>query len=70
MTYIEYGTPPHVITPKGKKALYWDGAQYPVKKVMHPGTRPNPIVRRAIHKGLEQFVPNRLAEEFRSTWAG
>lgn len=37
------GTPPHEITPKHKKALAWPGmpTKYPVKKVMHPGTKAN-----------------------------
>lgn len=36
--YLEDGTPPHVIRPKDKKALYWKGATHPVKQVNHPGT--------------------------------
>jgi len=35
--HIELGVEPHVIRPKNKKALYWKGAKYPVKKVNHPG---------------------------------
>lgn len=42
---VEYATiqhqggtiPPHVIRPKFKKALFWPGAEHPVKKVNHPG---------------------------------
>ena len=64
--YIEYGTPPHEITPKEKKALHWEGADHPVKKVMHPGTRANPIVRSAMHRGMTEYVPNRLTEVFTS----
>ncbi len=37
--YLENGTPPHIIRPKNKKALYWKGAAYPVKQVNHPGTK-------------------------------
>lgn len=37
--YLEDGTPPHVIRPKNKKALYWKGAAHPVKQVNHPGTK-------------------------------
>lgn len=36
--YLELGTKPHVIEAKNKKALFWDGASNPVKKVNHPGT--------------------------------
>lgn len=45
---VEYGTGPHVIRPKTKKALYWPGARHPVAKVNHPGTRPKPYMRPAI----------------------
>ena len=37
--HLEYGTRPHKITPKVKKALYWKTAEHPVKSVMHPGTK-------------------------------
>ncbi|KJK55643.1 HK97 gp10 family phage protein [Saccharothrix sp. ST-888] len=45
---VEYGTAPHVITPKDKKALWWPGARHPVAKVNHPGTRAKPFMRPAI----------------------
>ncbi|MDX3074619.1 HK97 gp10 family phage protein [Streptomyces sp. MI02-7b] len=45
---VEYGTKPHVILPKNKKALYWPGAAHPVSKVNHPGTRPRPFMRPAV----------------------
>lgn len=35
--YIEYGTPPHIINPRVKQALWWEGAPYPVRRVYHPG---------------------------------
>ena len=31
-------TPPRIIRPKNKKALYWPGARHPVKQVNHPGS--------------------------------
>ena len=37
--HLEYGTRPHTIRPKTKKALYWKGARHPVKSVRHPRTR-------------------------------
>ncbi len=37
--YLENGTPPHIIRPKNKKALYWKGVAHPVKQVNHPGTK-------------------------------
>ncbi len=42
--WLEKGTPPHEIKPKDKKALFWHGAEHPVKKVMHPGTKSYAIV--------------------------
>lgn len=41
---VEYGTAPHVITPRTAKALYWPGAEHPVKRVQHPGTAPQPYM--------------------------
>lgn len=40
------GTSEHPITARGKQNggadfLYWDGADHPVKRVMHPGTEPD-----------------------------
>lgn len=31
-------TPPHVILPRNKKALFWEGAAHPVRRVNHPGS--------------------------------
>ncbi|MGL5714184.1 MAG: hypothetical protein ACRCX2_14285 [Paraclostridium sp.] len=41
---LEEGSKPHVIRPKNKKALYWRGANHPVKVVNHPGTKGKPII--------------------------
>lgn len=51
--YVEYGTPPHMIRPNAKKALFWDGADHPVAKVHHPGTAAQPFLRPALltHRG-------------------
>lgn len=38
--YVEFGTSPHVIRPKNALALYWEGADHPIKSVNHPGTKP------------------------------
>ena len=40
--YLEMGTRPHVI--EGNPYLYWPGADHPVRRVNHPGTRPYPYV--------------------------
>lgn len=45
---VEYGTAPHVIKPKDKKALFWPGAAHPVAQVNHPGTKAQPFLRPAI----------------------
>jgi len=45
--FVEYGTRPHVIRPRVKKALWWPEASHPVKQVFHPGTRPQPFIRPA-----------------------
>jgi hypothetical protein len=45
---LEKGSPPHVIEPKNKKALFWPGAEYPVRRVNHPGTPAYNILRRAL----------------------
>src|SRR3954470_5658671 len=46
--YVEFGTRPHTILPKDKKALYWPGAAHPVRRVNHPGTKPNAFMERII----------------------
>lgn len=47
--YVEFGTKPHVIEPKNKKALAFKvgGQMVVVKKVNHPGTKAQPFVRPA-----------------------
>lgn len=47
---VEYGTRPHVIMPKNKKALWWPEAAHPVPSVNHPGTKPQPYIRPASRK--------------------
>ncbi|MFI6979313.1 HK97-gp10 family putative phage morphogenesis protein [Embleya sp. NPDC050154] len=46
--HVEFGTRPHIILPKHKRALYWKGALHPVAVVHHPGTKPKPFLRPAI----------------------
>lgn len=48
--HVEFGTAPHRITPNGKKALAFvaGGESVIVKGVNHPGTKPNPFMRRAL----------------------
>lgn len=49
------GTRPHTIIPKNGKALSWPGAKHPVKKVRHPGTKPNPFVDKAAQKMMSDI---------------
>lgn len=35
--WVNDGTGPYTITPVNAKALYWEGAEHPVKVVHHPG---------------------------------
>lgn len=42
--FIEMGTGPHVILPRHKKALYWPGADHPVRMVYHPGNKAYPYL--------------------------
>jgi len=37
--FLETGTQPHSIEPELKKAVYWPGAEHPVKKINHPGIK-------------------------------
>jgi len=53
--YVEFGTKPHVILPKEKQALYWPGAQHPVRKVNHPGTKANPFLERIISQSENEI---------------
>lgn len=42
--YVEFGTKPHEIVPKTKRALFWPGALHPVASVQHPGTKARPFL--------------------------
>ncbi len=45
---IEFGSRAHVIEPRNKKALWWPGARHPVRRVHHPGTKAQHILRNAL----------------------
>lgn len=62
--YVEKGTKPHVIRPRRKKYLYWEGASHPVKKVNHPGTEAKPYLIPAFKKEKPEFIKRiqKLAE--------
>lgn len=50
--YLEFGTPPHQIRPRTKRALFWPGAEHPWASVQHPGTRAYSVLRRALRRAL------------------
>ena len=56
--WVEFGCPPHIITPKTKKALKFkiDKKIIFAKKVMHPGNRPNPFVRNTLMTKLKNII--------------
>ena len=56
---VNDGTPPHIIEPVSAKALYWEGADHPVKRVHHPGTQGQHFVEQSIDD-----VEGRLAGYF------
>ena len=53
---VEFGTRPHMIRAKNKKALYWKGAKHPVKQVNHPGSKAKPYLIPAFEKEKDQFL--------------
>ncbi len=59
---VEFGTNPHVIEPKSKQALAFkvDGKQVITKRVMHPGTRPNPFIRTTLRTQLGKIISQEL----------
>ena len=61
--FLEYGTLPHKITAKNKKALKFkdpSGDNVIVKSVNHPGTRPTFFMRDTIHRKTEEVLKRTL----------
>lgn len=61
--FVEQGTRAHIIAPRDKKALFWEGARHPVREVHHPGTAANPFMQRAMDKAgpeIERVVVDQL----------
>src|SRR3954462_15555290 len=46
--YVEFGPRPHTILLTEKKAVYLPGAARPVRRVNHPGSKPNAFMERII----------------------
>ena len=61
--YVEKGTPPHIIRPKGSHKLrfYWEriGEWVELSRVEHPGTQPRPFTPIA-ERAAETFLTARL----------
>ena len=55
---VEKGSKAHVIRPKNKKALYWEGASRPVKMVNHPGSKAKPFLIPAFESEKDKFIEN------------
>ena len=55
---VEYGTKPHIIKAKNKKALYWKGASHPVKSVRHPGNKAKPYLIPAFESEKDNLIKN------------
>lgn len=63
--FLEFGVPPHEITPKNKKALADVlGGTFVVKKIQHPGVRKVAMFRRA----FDSEVENAEKEFIRKSW--
>ena len=59
--YVEFGTPPHIIIPKDKKALHWGGDAGPVVRLVHhPGTMAQPFIRSTFKAELPGIIINNL----------
>jgi hypothetical protein len=51
--FVVGGTRPHLILPRTKRALFWQGAGHPVRQVRHPGTAPNDFRARAVGRSAQ-----------------
>lgn len=61
--YLEFGTRPHEIHPRFKKALFWPTARHPVKSVHHRGTSAQHILEHA-GEATGEVAKDRLGEVF------
>src|SRR5690606_25801313 len=62
---VQEGSQAHIIEPGNRRALYWEGADHPVYRVRHPGTKANPYVDRyvsATEVSLEDFEMRAIRE--------
>lgn len=61
--FVIEGTPPHDIYPSTKDALWWEGAEHPVRHVRHPGTKAQnfPLAAREIEENRIEGYANEAA---------
>ena len=52
---VHDGTKAYDIFPRNKKALMWEGAKHPVKKVHHKAKSANPFMARALSKATPRI---------------
>ncbi len=66
--YVEYGTSPHIIRPRFKKALKFQigGEDIFAKYVHHPGTQPQPFLEPALFENQEE-IQNSIFKVFKQT---
>ena len=73
--FVEFGTLPHIIKPKSKKALKFEIGKKArlegtkkgkdivfAKEVHHPGTRPNPFIRNTIQNKLKKIIIEEISK--------
>lgn len=63
--FQDVGTDPHVILPSKKRALFWPSASHPVKRVNHPGTKPqrySETLASIMQKQYERVMAEELAK--------
>jgi len=71
--YVEFGTAPHIIKPKNKKALHWKSGtpgstgrgDVFAKVVHHPGTTPQPFIRNTLHNKLPGIIEDNIERQFK-----
>lgn len=51
---LRAGSPPHLIMPNKKKALFWPGLAHPVARVNHPGFKARPYPKQALDQAQSE----------------
>jgi len=67
---LEFGSRPHLIRPRGKRALFWAGGRHPVKQVRHPGTPAYHVLEKAAQGAAQKaggLLKTALSETFKTS---